>query len=177
MSAAKTKKRVTSSQLIVVDANVLRGASSTDGGPPAGVECRSALQAILKICHRAVVSPALDEEYAHHASNFGQRWRTAMAQRNKIVATPAAKTGRSRGWMQNAGFTAAQRKAAEKDLHLVLAAWEKHAVVLSADEKSRVLFARLVDLASLGWARMTHDDIATWLDRGAPSNDVRLGLH
>ncbi len=69
--SARKKKRAIASQLIVVDADVLRGASSTDGGPPPGAQCRRALRSILEICHHAVVSPALTKEYDHHASNYG----------------------------------------------------------------------------------------------------------
>src|ERR1700677_3961021 len=97
--SAKRKRPAVPSQLIVVDANVLRGASSIDGGPPSGAECRLALQAILEICHRVVVSPALADEYDRHASNYAQRWRAAMARRGKVLPTPATRTGRARGWM------------------------------------------------------------------------------
>lgn len=172
---AKTKPKAKASQLIVVDANILRGASSSDRGPPPGVDCRRALQAILAICHRAVVSPALAEEYEHHASGFGQRWLTWMARRSKIVQTPAKETGRARGWKQDPSFEAHERRAVEKDLHLVLAAWEADAVILSGDDAARALFARLTDLKYLGWARMTHNDVDGWLDDGAPAHAVWLG--
>lgn len=159
----------------MVDATVIRGASSTDGGPPRGVACRRALQAILDICHRAVVSPALDKEYQDHASNFGLRWRAAMARRNKLIPTPAKETGKARGWMQSRAFTADERPIAAKDLHLVLAAWEKQAVILSGDDRSRALFARLPDLEKFGWARMTSDDVLNWLEGGALPHAVALG--
>lgn len=169
------KKTAVGSQLIVVDANVLRGASSTDGGPPVGAQCRRVLQAILEICHRAVVSPALAQEYDDHESNFGRRWRASMARRRKLVSTPATETGRARGWVQSAEFTERERDAVRKDLHLVLAAWEKDAVVLSADDRARVLFARVSDLAAMGWAQMGDGDVHAWLSQGAAPRQVRLG--
>lgn len=179
MSARKKAKQVVvPSRLVVVDANIVRGASSTDGGPPVGSHCRKVLQRILSICHRAVVSPALAREYDDHASNFGQRWRAMMMQRSKIIATPARESGRSRGWMQTSGYTQRERAAAEKDLHLVLAAWEKQddgAVVLSSDDAARALFVRIADLAGMGWARMTDQDIDDWLEQGADPSPVRLG--
>jgi hypothetical protein len=169
------KKHGVVSQLIVVDANVLRGAAAVDGGPPAGAECRRALVAILEICHRAVVSPALTAEYERHASNFGRRWWVAMAKRKKVVATPARETGRARGWRQDPVFSKSEREAIDKDLHLVLAARETNGVVLSADDAARSLFARLADLKALGWARMTADDIDDWLLDGASGSRVALG--
>ncbi|HET7505735.1 MAG TPA: hypothetical protein VFK02_32165 [Kofleriaceae bacterium] len=168
-------RRAIASQLIVVDADVLRGASSTDGGPPAGARCRRALQDILTICHRAVVSPDLENEYNRHASNYGMRWRAAMAHRGKLVPTPATETGRARGWKQSKHFTTTERAVVDKDLHLVLAAWETKAVVLSGDDRVRGLFARLPDLADLGWARIADDDLYNWLRNGAPADSMALG--
>jgi hypothetical protein len=168
----RKKKARPASQLIVIDTDVLCGASATDGGPPAGILCRKVLQAIFKICHRAVISPALAAEYDHHASNFAQRWRGAMARKNKIVSTPAQETKRARGWLRS--FTEPEREVVKKDLHLVLAAWETDAVILSADGRARGLFARLEDLFDLGWAPMG-DDIDSWLNRGAPADATALG--
>lgn len=169
------KRRAIASQLIVVDANILRGASSTDGGPPAGARCRSALQDILTICHRAMVSPDLENEYNRHASNYGMRWRAAMARRGKLVNTPAKETGRARGWKQSKHFTKTERVVVDKDLHLVLAAWETKAVVLSGDDRVRALFARLPDLADLRWAQIADDDLDEWLRDGAPADSMALG--
>jgi len=169
------RHRAIASQLIVVDATILRGASSTDGGPPEGARCRSVLQAILEICHRAVVPPALADEYDRHASRYGQRWRAAMARRGKVLDTPARETGRARGWMQGKHFTTAERAVVVKDLHLVLAAWEKGAVILSGDNKARSLFARLSDLATIGWAQVGARGVEAWLRGGAPAHPVALG--
>jgi hypothetical protein len=77
--------------------------------------------------------------------------------------------------MQGSELDDGERPIAKKDLHLVLAAWEKGAVVLSGDDRSRNLFARFADLESFGWARMTSDDIVAWLEAGAPASTVRLG--
>ncbi len=169
------RKRLVASRLIVVDADVVRGASATDGGPPAGVACRSALQTILRVCHRAVVSPALANEYREHASNFGERWRTAMYQRSKILTTNAAETKRARGWLQGAVFTVEEREVVKKDLHLVMAACERGAVILSADSHARALFSRLADLSALGWAPIS-DRVHEWLQDGAAPEIVALGL-
>ena len=117
-----SKKQELASRRLVVDANVLRGASRTDGGPPAGVRCRGVVQAVLRICHRAVLSPAVAGEYDKHASGFAVRWLAAMQRKGKIVDTAAATTGRSRGWLQETSYSPAEREAVEKDLHLVLAA-------------------------------------------------------
>lgn len=173
--SVRKKRRAVASRLIVVDADVLRGASSTDGGPPAGARCRRVLHAMLCICHRAVVSRALEEEYSRHASGYGQRWRAAMARRDKTVTTSAEETGRARGWKQSEHFNKSERAVVEKDLHLVLAAWEKNAVVLSGDDKARALFSRLSDLAELGWAQIADDCVDEWLRDGAPAKSVALG--
>jgi hypothetical protein len=57
----------------------------------------------------------------------------------------------------------------------VLAAWETKAVVLSGDDRVRALFARLPDLADLGWAQIADDGLDKWLRDGAPAESMALG--
>lgn len=173
-SKVHRKQEQSSSQLIVVDADVLRSASASDAGPPRGSRCRELLRSILDICHRAVVSPALSKEYDQHASRYAMRWRVAMTQRNKMVHTSARHTGRSRGWLRTETLDDARRAIAQKDMHLVLSAREAGAVILSADDRARGVFAEVADLRSLGWASALTVGVE-WLERGAPSTEVRLG--
>lgn len=168
-----TKKKTTS-QPIVVDADVVRASSSGHGGAPRGTRCRRALETILKVCHCAVVSPALATEYRNHASKFGMRWHAAMARRGKVIVTTATPTGRSRGWLQSDALSAPERRALEKDLHIVLAAQETRGVVLSADDTTLNILRKVGRRPKVGWARVEDGDIFDWLESGASADEKPL---
>lgn len=162
------------SKRIVVDASILRGAASSDGGPPEGVRCRRALRTILEVCHRAVVSRALQAEYDSHASRFGGRWMAAMTRRGKVALTRAGETGRARGWKQSPALSPTEREELAKDLHLVMAALETDKLILSADDTARRLFARVGAPRELGWARVGDPGVDAWLRDGAEAAEVPL---
>ncbi|GAB4211206.1 MAG: hypothetical protein OHK0013_32680 [Sandaracinaceae bacterium] len=163
-------KRSVASRRLVVDANVLRSASNTDEARPPGSDCRAVLEAIYRICHRAVVSPALRAEYERHASKYGVRWLEAMASKGKLEDGEARTTSRARGWMQSAALSSErEREELRKDLHLVLAALETDHVVVSSETKVRGLLERVLGDAdpALGWALVGPTTVA-WLEAGAP---------
>ena len=172
-----TRRRVPSVRL-VIDANVLRGASRTAGADPPGSTLRAVLVAVLTICHRAVTSPQLEREYATHASAFGTRWLSAMQRKGKVGGVLAAETKRARRWKQSAALTSPKQKAAlEKDLHLVLAAMEADGVVVSCETHVRDLLRRVMtpeDMAHIGWA-LVDDHTVAWLEGGARRAAVLLG--
>jgi len=71
------------SRRIVVDASVARSAGETSH--PDSVLCREFLLAILKICHRVVLTPEIEREWRRHASRFSLRWLASMRSRRKVV--------------------------------------------------------------------------------------------
>jgi hypothetical protein len=153
-----------------VDTNILQGASRTDDGPPAGVRCRAVLSDILQICHRAVISPPLEEEYRRHASDYGDRWWSAMTRKNKVVRTPARETSRARRWLQSEALASnAQREELRKDMHLVMAALETDELIVTSEIRSRDLLRGVVsdDDHTPGWV-VLGDDTTAWLADGAP---------
>ncbi len=161
---------------LVVDANVLRGASSTAGGETPGSICRELLNTIYAICHQAVVSTALREEYDRHASRFAVRWLKAMTSKGKVIPVEARETGRARRWAKDAAQIGERAgRELRKDLHLVLAALETDQIVVSAETRSRDLLERVMgrDEPPLGWALVAPDTI-DWLRDGAPLEAVRV---
>lgn len=85
------------------------------------------------------------------------------------------RTGRSRRWLQETDFSDSEREAVEKDLHLVLAAWETERTVVSADLVAARLFARIQDLTGLTWMDVHDETLPSWLERGAPEGEHTLG--
>ncbi|MBX3270663.1 MAG: hypothetical protein KF729_10395 [Sandaracinaceae bacterium] len=164
-----TRRRLPSMRL-VIDTNVLRGASRTAGATPPGSTLREVLATVLGICHRAVVSPQLAREYRQPASTYGERWLSAMHRKGKVASVDAKETKRARRWKQSPALVSdAQRAALEKDLHLVLAAMEADGVVVSCETNVRDLLRKVMteeDVANLGWALVDSKTVA-WLTSGA----------
>jgi hypothetical protein len=71
------------SRRIVVDASVARSAGETSH--PDSTLCREFLLAMLKICHRVVLTPEIEREWRQHASRFSMRWLATMRSRRKAV--------------------------------------------------------------------------------------------
>jgi hypothetical protein len=159
---------------IVIDADVLRAASSSEHEGARGKTCRDALGTVLRICHRAVVTDELREEYEAHWSRFGRKWYVEMKSRNKLFATPGSQRRQIDRAIERAGYGAAQEHAVQEDLHLVLAALEADKLVLSGDDTARALFARLAPVGHVGWASVNDRGALRWLERGAPRDEVRL---
>jgi hypothetical protein len=158
------------SRRLVVGTNILQSASRNADGPPTGVLCRRVLSDILAICHRAVVSPALAAEYRLHASDYGTRWLSAMAGKDKIVRTPARDSGRARRWLRSERLAGPQQQEElRKDMHLVMAALETDRLIVSAERRSRELLARVVQEGdhTPGW-RVIDEKTPRWLSDGAP---------
>jgi hypothetical protein len=166
------------SRRIVIDADVLSAASQATAGPPPGAACRQILQTVLEVCHRAVISPALQREYLRHRSRFGSRWLSAMYARKKAVKTQARDRPELSAWLHGpkAGLTDRQKNQVEKDAHLVAAALETDGLVVSRDTEVRSLLARCTALADLVWAPAASERVVAWLEGGArPERAFRLG--
>ena len=172
-----SRKRAVPSVRLVVDTNILRGASSTIVAEPPGATLRAVLQAILRICHRAVVSPALAREYNKHASDYGTRWLSAMRTKGKVVEAEATPTSRSRRWQANASRKGSRPgEELQKDLHLVLAAMETDQIVVSCETNARDVLLEVMtpdDLPLVSWA-VVGPHTENWLERGAPRQEVPM---
>jgi hypothetical protein len=70
------------SRLLVVDACVARSAGGTEH--PQSSCCRDALLAILTICHRVVMTEAVQEQWNDHRSRFARKWLTSMWAKKKV---------------------------------------------------------------------------------------------
>ncbi len=123
------------SRLLVVDASVMRAAGTTEH--PVSSACRRALQGILEICHRVVVSEPIAEEWDRHASKFARKWQVAMKSRGKL-----RKGGETLAPILLHGLAAEDRAIIEKDRHLLDAAFAHDRVIVTTDDKVQRALAR-----------------------------------
>ncbi len=146
------------SRLVVVDASVVRAAGETEH--PVSSACRDSLEAIRKICHRAVVTSPIREEWRRHMSKFSRKWYRAMAARRKLPTNinPSALKLRWDAYSDSA------RAAIEKDAGLLEAALEADKVIITLDVSLREALRERRDGAaleqSIRWIHPVTDGVA-----------------
>ena len=156
----------TRSTRLVIDASVAAAAGQTLH--PTSRRSREFLGAVLKICHRAVMSPHLIHEWELHESQFSATWRAEMRSKRKVVDVPGSRNSEVRTQLAAEALSPTLRRAAEKDLHLVEAAIETDRIVVSLDEGARELL-RMDATAKIIWVNAVAEGGRTiyWLRRGA----------
>jgi len=165
------------SKRLVIDPSIARAAGGTDH--PVSKACRVCLESILNICHQAVLTRAITEEWKRHRSNFTFLWLSSMYARKKVARPEVAPNVVLRTGIENSGLTEKERAAALKDAHLIEAALESDLRVVSLDETVRAIFRkaapRVAPLRPVHWANPTKDDEHTieWLEGGAKDEEVR----
>jgi hypothetical protein len=166
------KKKVRS-QLIVVDADVAQACGDSDRQPAPQV--LRTLQAILSICHRVLVPPELDAEWAKHArhNRAFQRWRVQMAGRRKIIKRPLRELALTARQLARFAGNEGEEQQVRKDAHLVSTALEQDTPVISLDDRMRRFLVRCLPdmprLAGITWVNPLHpeEEVILWLERGA----------
>jgi hypothetical protein len=136
MRGARSARGATTSRLLVVDASVARAAGGEDATDPVPAHARDVLKAILVICHRICLTPALQEEWKRHQSRFARRWLTQMyAARKVVICEPPPCRDVLADIRSDRSITRSDVAAAEKDMHLIEAAVVMGRTVLSWDNK------------------------------------------
>lgn len=176
--------RSRSSKRLVVDASVARAAGGETAVFPLSKRCRDLLKTMLAVCHRAVLTRPVREEWKKHESTFARQWRTAMMARKKLVLDDAPEDREIREAIEDAARTDKGRRAMLKDAHLIEAARATDGTVLSLDDVVRALFAaassEVRPLRTIVWANPAHEEegCLAWLEDGAPGDEHRqLGSH
>jgi hypothetical protein len=121
------------SQRLVIDASV--ASASGEKMHPTSRRCREFLTAVRKICHRAVLTQALAEEWRKHQSRFAAEWIIDMRNKGKAVNMVDVSHPSIREQLTLKG-NGKIRKSALKDLHLVEAALATDNAVVSLDERA-----------------------------------------
>ena len=166
------------SKQLVIDASV--------AGPRPSSTCHDFLLDVLHICHRAVITPEILEEWDKHQTPSSGRWRRQMVACKKWQPPKFKANMEIRDKARIAAAKEFDREkdriAILKDLHLIDAAFASDGIVVSCDREAGRLFARLSqyvgELRDLVWVNPEEGDknTAAWLEKGAePVKSRRLG--
>jgi hypothetical protein len=166
---------------LVVDASVTSSASGRENlADLTPRQCKDVLDAVLKICHRFVLSLDLSEEWKRHRSQYAAEWRKGMYARKKVFPVgPQEDTGLAESILQTAR-TVAEEEALRKDLFLVAAALAADGIIVSRDDEARRLFrqaaAQVGRLREIVWVNSSDPDVMSWLEGElAPTPGMKLG--
>jgi hypothetical protein len=129
---------------LVIDASILRAAGSEGATHPVSTYSRRVLLDILEICHRAVVSRSIKDEWDTHQSKFSRTWRVQMYSRRKIGNRSSRNCEHLRQAVKACErINEKDRQAAEKDFLLVEAALNGDNIILSVDDRARNIYCEL----------------------------------
>jgi hypothetical protein len=141
---------------LVIDASILRAAGSEGATHPVSTYSRNVLLDILAICHRAVLSMSLKDEWDTHHSHFARTWLVQMYSSRKITRRLHRDCEHLRQAVNSCErINDRQRQAAEKDFLLIEAALNGDKIVLSIDKRARDVYCELCktirDFADIYW--------------------------
>jgi len=165
------------SKSLVIDASIARAAGRKDH--PVSKACRDLLEAVLKICHRVVITREIGAEWDRHQSYFTVQWRSSMNARKKVVRPDTLANDVLRTGISTSSLTEEGREAALKDTHLVEAALATGLAVVSNDETARALFRKIAHeiglLKPIVWVNPVREEerAIEWLKGGAKDDKKR----
>ncbi len=170
------------SRLLVIDASIARAAGEISKHPTSR-DCREFLQAVLKVCHRMVMTQDIRAEWNKHQSRYARAWRTSMVARKKIEFTAVAPHLTLERRVERAVSDAYLAAIIDKDRRLIEAALVTEQRVISLDDHVRRHLqdhiARLPEACLICWVNScTPDEQAiAWLESGAPAERPRTLGH
>jgi hypothetical protein len=161
------------SRVLVIDASIAHAAGGEDAVYPTSANCREFLKAVLSICHRMAMSPAITEEWNRHQSNFARRWRVSMTAKKKIVYLGEERNDALRSKVEQFAASEKDSQAMLKDVHLIEAAQAAEQIVVSLDETVRALFKQASrqagELGNVIWVNpdKSEERALAWLEHKA----------
>ena len=158
---------------LVIDASIARASGGVGAIHPTATVTRDFLQAVLTICHKAVMTPTVRDEWDKHQSNFARKWRSSMVARKKLklLIVEEREDLRQRVGLENISRT--QIKAMLKDCHLIEAALVTDQRIIALDDAARALFSEassnILEIQNILWVNPISDSeqVMAWLN-GAP---------
>jgi len=177
------------SKLLVIDASVLKASGDENATYPTSKNCHQFLQNVLDICHRAILTRALEVEWNNHKSRFGQAWRVKMEDRGKLIRIRGVEDLelKTKIYLTDVileDLTDKQRADVKKDIHLIEAALATDKIVVSLDDNTaRRFFAQaaqeveeLSELKAVAWINPNKPEETPieWLRSGANAEPERL---
>jgi hypothetical protein len=170
------------SRAIVIDASIAMASGETSNHSTAQ-NCCDFLQAVLRICHRVVLTPPIRDEWNKHQSGFARAWRVSMMARKKVEIIDVAAQHSLKRRLQRARLGDRVFAIIEKDRHLIEAALATDERVASLDDQVRNHLrnhaAKLPEAQSICWVNPNSSDEAAihWLESGAPADKSRMLGH
>jgi hypothetical protein len=147
------------SMLLVVDASVARSAGETEH--PVSSCCRNSLLAILTICHRVVMTEAVQNEWNRHTSRFTRKWFRSMVAKKKVHRCEGLQLSHVDEACE--GLSAAEQDGLRKDLCLVEAACAGDGIVVTRDDAIQGIWHkchnRLCAPKSITWINPVTDSV------------------
>ena len=163
------------SKTLVIDASVVGAA--TDKDLPTPKQCRDFLIAVYEICHHAVATTEIFDEWNRHQTPFSRNWRVHMTGKKKVsVVEPPDISARAAKAVQGTNRDE-DRDALMKDVPLVRAALASDKIVVSRDNEARRLFAEasrsVGEFRDIVWVNPEDEGSISWLRNGAPPEKTR----
>lgn len=168
---------------LVIDADIAQAAGGVDALHPTSVSCRDFLESVLKICHHAIITREIKEEWDNHQSIFANRWRYSMMSKGKLhfIKTDIDVDKTLREKINHAGANKKDLEAMLKDIHLIEAALKTDETVISGDERVRKLFASassksVSEIKNVVWVNpcYSQEESIQWLKKGAKTEKQRM---
>lgn len=167
------------SAVLVIDCSIAHAAGPEGAEHPTSKHCRDFLLAVLRICHRIGMSPAVAEEWKRHRSGFARQWLVSMHARKKVVPIAVDEDPQLRKALAISATTNKSRDAMLKDAHLLEAASHSDKRIAALDETVRRLFASAArthkPIRAMCWVNpdTEFDEIVEWLEAGAPLDKAK----
>ncbi len=172
------RRRRKARRCLVVDASVARAAGGIDATHQVSKACRNFLDGVLKICHSALMSKSIREEWNKHQSNYARGWRVQMVSRKKLMITEDKVDMNLRSRIASV-TRPKDYEELDKDFHLVEASLTADLIIASLDEAMRLLlrgcYDKVSELRSIIWVNPAQDAelVLEWLKEGANSEPSR----
>jgi len=168
-----TRKFRKFSKRLVIDASVVYAAGDQTADHPTSTACRDFLLSVLAICHRAVLTSEIAQEWRRHASPFSSEWLAAMVSRRKAVHVSTESGAGIEEAISSSGESPSGQTAMRKDRHLIDAALATDRRIVSLDETARRQFGQLAtaaaNLRKIVWVNpdCAQEGPLVWLRSGA----------
>ena len=165
----------------MIDASVARASGGEGAAHPTAAATRDFLQAVLTICHKAVMTPAVRDEWDKHQSNFARKWRSSMVARKKLKLLNLEEREDLRHQIELENIPRMQKNAMLKDCHLIEAAIMTGRSIIALDIAARNLFGEasenILEIQNILWINPTTDQehVMAWLEGAADQADWQLG--
>jgi len=129
------------SRLVVVDACVAQSAGETEH--PVSSCCRDALLAILTICHRVVMTEAVQVQWNDHRSRFAHKWLTSMWAKKKVHRCEGVQLSHVDKACD--GLSTTEQDRLREDLLLIEAACAADGIIVTRDDVIQAIWHKCHD--------------------------------